>query len=247
MIRVVALRKAITAGLAGAAVIEAVSFLGARAGLPTVDLVSELSSSEFRNLPMIAPAIAIVAHFAIGVCWAVFYAFFFFGRFKFRPAVQGLLFALLPATLAILVVYPELALMRTEAPVVQIGLTSFFAPLTLPIVVSLFLVQLLFGLTVGLLYARPVGYKVDKKPAPPPARRPRHDGKRRKENSSGFMFATGIECSYPTIENGQWRRDEMDSTRHYEMWQRDFELAREIGITHIRYGPPLHLIFEGPS
>ncbi|HEX4801804.1 MAG TPA: glycoside hydrolase family 1 protein, partial [Sphingomicrobium sp.] len=26
---------------------------------------------------------------------------------------------------------------------------------------------------------------------------------------------------------------------------KDFELAREIGITHIRYGPPLHLIFEG--
>ena len=34
--------------------------------------------------------------------------------------------------------------------------------------------------------------------------------------------------------------------RHYELWQR-FRLAREIGITHIRYGPPLHLIFEGPG
>jgi beta-glucosidase/6-phospho-beta-glucosidase/beta-galactosidase len=61
------------------------------------------------------------------------------------------------------------------------------------------------------------------------------------------MFASGIECSYPTIENGRWRRDEMDSTNHYELWQRDFELAREIGITHLRYGPPLHLIFEGPG
>jgi beta-glucosidase/6-phospho-beta-glucosidase/beta-galactosidase len=59
------------------------------------------------------------------------------------------------------------------------------------------------------------------------------------------MFATGIECSYPTIEHGRWRRDEMDSTRHYSLWQHDFELAREMGITHIRYGPPLHLIFEG--
>ena len=59
------------------------------------------------------------------------------------------------------------------------------------------------------------------------------------------MFATGIECSYPTIEHGRWRRDEMQSTRHYSLWQHDFELARETGITHIRYGPPLHLIFEG--
>jgi beta-glucosidase/6-phospho-beta-glucosidase/beta-galactosidase len=59
------------------------------------------------------------------------------------------------------------------------------------------------------------------------------------------MFATGIECSYPTIENGRWRRDELASTDHYALWQRDFELAREIGITHIRYGPPLHLVFAG--
>ena len=63
----------------------------------------------------------------------------------------------------------------------------------------------------------------------------------------GFIFATGIECSYPTTEHGRWRRDEMDVTRHYELWREDFELAREVGITHIRYGPPLHLIFTGPG
>ena len=34
--------------------------------------------------------------------------------------------------------------------------------------------------------------------------------------------------------------DEMREMRHYEFWQRDFELAREIGITHLRCGPPLH-------
>ena len=61
------------------------------------------------------------------------------------------------------------------------------------------------------------------------------------------MFATGIECSYPTIYNGTWRCDEMDSTGHYKWWQHDFGLAREIGITHIRYGPPLHLIFTAPG
>ena len=39
----------------------------------------------------------------------------------------------------------------------------------------------------------------------------------------------------------------MDSTRHYQLWQEDLELAREIGVTHIRYGPPLHLVFDGPG
>jgi beta-glucosidase/6-phospho-beta-glucosidase/beta-galactosidase len=137
--------------------------------------------------------------------------------------------------------------MRTEADVVQLSVGSFFAPLTPGIIASLFLIQLLFGLTVGALYRRPVGYGVKDKPAPPARRRRRPGRTKRSERPTGFMFATGIECSYPTIENGSWRRDEMDSTRHYEMWQHDFELAREIGITHIRYGPPLHLIFEGPG
>jgi beta-glucosidase/6-phospho-beta-glucosidase/beta-galactosidase len=59
------------------------------------------------------------------------------------------------------------------------------------------------------------------------------------------MFTSGIECSYPTIDQGRWRRDEMRSTGHYSWWQTDFELAREIGITHIRYGPPLHLVLAG--
>jgi beta-glucosidase/6-phospho-beta-glucosidase/beta-galactosidase len=247
MIRVVALPKAIAAGLAGAVVIEAVSFATARTGLPTIDLVSQLSATQFDGMPLVGDAAALIGHLAIGVCWAVFYAFFFWGRFRLRPALQGLLFAILPATLAIVVVYPELALMRSSAQVQTLSIGSFFAPLSVANVASLIVSHALFGLTIGAIYTRPVGYKVGDKPAPPHPRRGRRESGRRKNGSSGFMFATGIECSYPTIENGHWRRDEMDSTRHYDFWQEDFELAREIGITHIRYGPPLHLIFDGPG
>src|SRR3546814_10185680 len=50
----------------------------------------------------------------------------------------------------------------------------------------------------------------------------------------------------PTIEGGRWRRDQMESTGHYRHWRKDFERVREIGVSHLRYGPPLHLIFEGP-
>ena len=39
----------------------------------------------------------------------------------------------------------------------------------------------------------------------------------------------------------------METTRHYELWQQDFELARRIGVSHLRYGPPLHLIHAGPG
>ena len=247
MIRVVALKKAIVAGLCGAAAMEIFSFATRRAGLATVDLITELGSVDFDHLPIVANVAAVLAHLGVGVAWAVFYAFFFWGRFHFRPAIQGLLFAILPATLAILVVYPELALMHLPAHAVRLDLQGFFAPLSPAAVGSLLVSHALFGLTVGAIYRRPVGYAVDRKPAPPVRRRGGSDGERRRENPAGFMFATGVECSYPTVDHGSWRRDEMESTRHYEMWQEDFERAREIGITHIRYGPPLHLIFEGPG
>lgn len=60
-----------------------------------------------------------------------------------------------------------------------------------------------------------------------------------------FMFATGIENSYPTINNGRTRIDQMAKARHYELWQKDFELLGEMGICYLRYGPPIHTTWLG--
>ncbi len=60
-----------------------------------------------------------------------------------------------------------------------------------------------------------------------------------------FLFATGIENSIPTIENGRVRRDQMEECGHYRQWQRDFDLLEELGIRFLRYGPPLHRTFLG--
>lgn len=62
-----------------------------------------------------------------------------------------------------------------------------------------------------------------------------------------FMFATGIECSYPTIDGGRWRIDQLKETRHYDFWQRDLELVGELGLRYLRYGPPLHLVYHAPE
>lgn len=62
-----------------------------------------------------------------------------------------------------------------------------------------------------------------------------------------FMFRTGIENSYPTIENGSKRVDEMAKCKHYEYWQEDFSLVEDLGIWYLRYGPPLHKTFLGPD
>jgi beta-glucosidase/6-phospho-beta-glucosidase/beta-galactosidase len=63
----------------------------------------------------------------------------------------------------------------------------------------------------------------------------------------GFLFATGIENSIPTIEGGKVRMDEMEKCGHYRHWRRDFDLVQELGISFLRYGPPLHTSLLGPQ
>ncbi|MFC0385648.1 family 1 glycosylhydrolase [Muricoccus vinaceus] len=61
----------------------------------------------------------------------------------------------------------------------------------------------------------------------------------------GFMFATGIENSAPTIAGGRIRRDQLAECGHYERWQEDFALVREVGCNYLRYGPQLHRCLLG--
>ncbi|HET8550550.1 MAG TPA: family 1 glycosylhydrolase [Bryobacteraceae bacterium] len=62
-----------------------------------------------------------------------------------------------------------------------------------------------------------------------------------------FLFATGIENSYPTINGGRTRVDEMEKCGHYKHWRRDFDLVQELGISFLRYGPPIHRTWLGPG
>jgi beta-glucosidase len=62
-----------------------------------------------------------------------------------------------------------------------------------------------------------------------------------------FMFATGIENSYPTIQNGRERVDEMEKCGHYKYWKTDFDKVQELGLCFLRYGPPFHRTFLGPD
>lgn len=62
-----------------------------------------------------------------------------------------------------------------------------------------------------------------------------------------FMFATGIENSDPTTDNGKTRVDEMEKCDHYKRWGEDFSLVQEMGISFLRYGVPLHKVFTGPG
>ncbi len=65
-----------------------------------------------------------------------------------------------------------------------------------------------------------------------------------------FMFATGIENSYPTIllPDGRTKRvDEMEKCHHYARWREDFQLTRELGIRFLRFGPAYYSTHTGPG
>lgn len=69
-------------------------------------------------------------------------------------------------------------------------------------------------------------------------------------HGSKFMFATGIENSYPTIllPDGTTKRvDEMEKTGHYLQWEKDFDLVKEMGIEFLRYGPPYYKTHTAPG
>lgn len=75
---------------------------------------------------------------------------------------------------------------------------------------------------------------------------------KRKVNPFGrqFMFATGIENSYPTIalpDGKTLRGDEMEKCGHYKHWREDFELVKELGIEFLRYGPPYYSTHTAPA
>jgi beta-glucosidase/6-phospho-beta-glucosidase/beta-galactosidase len=65
-----------------------------------------------------------------------------------------------------------------------------------------------------------------------------------------FMFATGIENSYPTIKlpDGTMKRiDQMEKCGHYKNWSLDFKLVKDMGIEFLRYGPPYYQVHEAPG
>ena len=64
---------------------------------------------------------------------------------------------------------------------------------------------------------------------------------------NNFLFATGIECSYPKIHNGSLRRDLLAECGHYDHWRRDLQLVKELGLKVLRYGLPYHKIHLGPG
>jgi beta-glucosidase/6-phospho-beta-glucosidase/beta-galactosidase len=65
-----------------------------------------------------------------------------------------------------------------------------------------------------------------------------------------FMFATGIENSYPVIagpDGSPQRVDEMEKCGHYDRWREDFALVRDMGLRFLRWGPAYYKVNPAPG
>jgi beta-glucosidase/6-phospho-beta-glucosidase/beta-galactosidase len=251
MIRSVAFGKAVLAGMAGAVAWEIIARALIWVGIPFFDIVGTLGTVLLPHAnPSVSWAAGLLLHLIIGAIWSVFYAYFFWSVLPLRPTFQGLVFGFVPMPLAIFVMRPQLDLMNPliqAGPLPSSGLFGVSGGLHEPI--SIALSHLLWGTIMGWLYTHPIGYAANR-----PPRLPVHESAPRRavdppveRSGDRFMFATGIECSYPTVEGGQWRMDQMAACEHYRHWQRDLELVRALGLRYLRYGPPLHLIYRAPD
>lgn len=253
MIRRVAYRKALWAGMAGAIAWEAIARPLILAGVPFADIVHLLGSVAVPNGNAAAGWLAGMAlHLLVGALWAVFYAYFFWASLPLKPVLQGLAFSFVPMPLAILVMRPQLELMSPLVQHGQLPSSGLFGldggwqgPL------SVVIGHLVWGATLGWLYTRPVGYATQRPSSVRPASAPPAPAPQRPmaapSNALRFMFATGIESSYPTLERGRWRMDLLDATGHYRHWRDDLRLVRSTGLRTLRYGPPLHRTLIGPG
>ncbi|MBC7795590.1 MAG: family 1 glycosylhydrolase [Pyrinomonadaceae bacterium] len=60
--------------------------------------------------------------------------------------------------------------------------------------------------------------------------------------AGNFMFATGIECSNPMIQNKTVRRDLLEECGHYERYEEDLHLVKDLGLKVVRYGLPYYKV-----
>jgi hypothetical protein len=164
VIRRVAFRKAVLAGVTGALAWEAVVRALILLGFPLGDLVRFLGTMAVpHSPPWVWWPTGLALHATVGAIWAIFYAYFFWSTFEWPPPAQGIAFSLIPILLAGFVMMPQLGWMHPlvlSGEVPRPGLFGIGFGWGGP--ASSILGHVVYGLTIGSLYTRPVGYPVQR-------------------------------------------------------------------------------------
>ena len=162
MIRRVAFGKAVMAGAAGALAWEVVARVVIWLRVPVFDLVYLLGTmvsgpvDAWKWWPL-----GMAVHATVGIIWAIFYAYFFWSDFNWRPPMQGLVFSFGPAILAGLIMVPQMGFMHVMILQGQLPYPRLFGiGLGWGGPVGIVVGHLIYGITMGSLYIKPVGFKV---------------------------------------------------------------------------------------
>ena len=157
MVRRVAFKKAILGGALGALAWEIAARALILAGVPMFDLVRVLGTlavGERADLWLWWP-IGMGMHALVGAIWATFYAYFFWSFYDLQPTFQGMIFSLLPTLLAGFIMIPQMDLM-VDGRLPQFGMFALGIGWLGPI--SVIVGHLIYGVVLGTIYVRPVGY-----------------------------------------------------------------------------------------
>ena len=165
MIRRVAFGKAILAGALGALAWEALVRILILFGVPLFDLVFTLGTMVLGDVrPWLWWPAGLVLHATVGAIWAIFYAYFFWSTYDWRPAFQGLLFSVGPAVLAGLIMVPQMSFMHPLILAGRLPVPGVFGvKLGWGGPAGILLGHLIYGAVMGSLYIRPVGYRVGRR------------------------------------------------------------------------------------
>jgi hypothetical protein len=160
MVRRVAFKKAVLGGVLGALAWEIVARVLIIAGLPMFDLVRVLGTLAMDDRAAVWQwwPIGMAMHALVGAIWAVFYAYFFWSFYDLPPVLQGVVFAIVPTLLAGFIMVPQMDYMlagRPELRIFAIGV-GWLGPFS--VVVG----HIVYGIVLGIVYQRPVGYATGK-------------------------------------------------------------------------------------
>jgi len=165
MIRRVAFGKAIIAGAVGALAWEIAARILIFAGVPLFDLVYILGTMVLGDVRVwLWWPVGLMLHATVGAIWAIFYAYFFWSTFDWPASLQGLTFAIGPATLAGLVMVPQMSFMHRLILEGKLPPTGMFGvKLGWGGPAGIIIGHLIYGAVVGSIYVRPVGYRVGRR------------------------------------------------------------------------------------
>ena len=157
MVRRVAFKKAVLGGALGALAWEFAVRALIVAGVPMFDIVRILGTmvaGERADVYLWWP-IGMAMHALLGAIWAIFYAYFFWSFYDLPPVLQGIAFAVVPMVLAGLIMIPQMDYMIADhAPHLRAFATGL-GPLG---PASVIIGHLIYGVVLGSIYKRPVGY-----------------------------------------------------------------------------------------